>query len=316
MSLHIVDVLWLLGATTLAIGLAGRLRDRRRSRAVWRELVAMPQRRSGRFDPAMVADLPEPARRYLLHAIAPGTELRTTARITMRGEIGMGDRDRPGYRPMQARQILALPHGFVWMLTTEAIAGSDGMCGNASWTRFWFAAVRVVRAGGDDDHLRSSWGRLVAEATFWTPAALLPGPGIQWEAVDADTARVTVTHARLSQSVDITLTADGQPIRVAMQRWSNVNRDKQWRLQPFGGELRDFRDFAGYRLPTTVDGGNHIGTDAWFPFFRARDVVVDFDDLGFRDGPRTNKRPHHPDTSSCGATLSGSVRPTSIGNPR
>jgi hypothetical protein len=273
----------LLLAALLAAALAAlafwRMADRRTDARTWAALAALPQP-TGTFDPGMVAGLPDPARRYFLYTIAPGTPLRTTAVIEMGGEIGMGTRDAPAYRPMRARQILATPAGFVWELNAGIIGGSDGMTGQTSWTRFRLARLLpVVRVGGNADHLRSAFGRVVAEGTFWTPAAFLPGPGIAWEPVDADTARVTVTAHGLSQSVEITVAPDGQPLRVVLPRWSNVNAEKAWRLQPFGGDLADFRTFDGYRLPTTVDGGNHIGTEDYFPFFRARVTQVRFTDL-------------------------------------
>jgi hypothetical protein len=119
---------------------------------------------------------------------------------------------------------------------------------------------------------------VVAEGTFWTPAAFLPGPGVSWESVDDDTARVTVSHEGLEQSVEITVAEDGRPLRVVMPRWSNANPEGVWRIQPFGGDLSKFRDFGGYRLPTHVDGGNFIGTDAYFPFFKARVTDIRFGD--------------------------------------
>lgn len=271
-------LLALLAALVAALAL-WRLADRRTDARTWAALAALPQP-AGAFDPAMVAALPDPARRYFLYTIAPGTPLRTTAVIEMGGEIGMGDKAAPGYRPMRARQILAPPAGFVWDLDAGMIAGSDGMTPGTSWTRFRLAGlVPVVRVGGTPDHFRSAFGRVVAEGIFWTPAAFLPGPGIAWEPVDADTARVTVTAHGLSQSVEITVAPDGRPLRVVLPRWSNVNPEKAWRLQPFGGDLADFRTFEGYRLPTTVDGGNHIGTEAYFPFFKARVTAVRFADL-------------------------------------
>jgi hypothetical protein len=268
----------LLAAALAALAL-WRLADRRTDARAWADLAALPQP-TGTFDPAMVADLPDPARRYFLYTIAPGTALRTTAVIEMGGEIGMGSKDAPAYRPMRARQILATPAGFVWELDAGLIGGSDGMTAANSWTRFRLGGLLpVVRVGSNADHFRSAFGRVVAEGTFWTPAAFLPGPGIAWEAVDADTARVTVAAHGLSQSVEITVTPDGQPLRVVLPRWSNVNTEKEWRLQPFGGDLADFRTFDGYRLPTTVDGGNHIGTDDYFPFFKARVTAIRFADL-------------------------------------
>src|SRR5690606_38960767 len=132
------------------------------------------------------------------------------------------------------------------------------------------------RMGGDPNHARSAFGRMVAEAVFWTPAALLPGPGIRWEHVDDDVARVTVEHRGLSQSVDVTVASDGRPLEVRFERWSNANPDKVHRRQPFGGYLSAFREFDGFRLPTRVEAGNFFGTEQYFPFFLVDVTNIDF----------------------------------------
>lgn len=153
------------------------------------------------------------------------------------------------------------------------VSGSD----TEQWTRFWLMdLLPVARMGGDADHRRSAFARYVAEAIFWTPAAVLPGPGIRWTQVDADCVRLTVTHQGLSQSVDVTVDASGQPTAVRFERWSNANADKQYRLQPFGGYLSRFRSFAGYRLPTHVEAGNHFDTDDYFAFFVAEVTDISF----------------------------------------
>ncbi len=249
--------------------------DHRADRIAWNRLVDLSAPSDQRFDPAMVADLPEPARRYFTHAITPGTPLRTTIRIDMTGELGTGTKDAPNHQPMEATQILAPPHGLVWKVKTGALAGSDGAVPDGSWTRFWlFGLVPVVRAGGAD-HQRSAFGRVVAEAAFWAPASLLPNESVSWEAVTPDTARVTVRHGAFTQSADITVDASGAPTQVVIPRWSNENAEKVFRVQPFGGTPSDYREFQGYRLPMRVEGGNHFGTPDYFPFFKAR--VTRFD---------------------------------------
>ena len=105
---------------------------------------------------------------------------------------------------------------------------------------------------------------------FWTPAALLPNEYVRWEEIDDNSARVIVSFGEFEQAVELSVAEDGAPQRVVMQRWSNENPQKEFRYQPFGGVLSDFRQFGGYTLPTTVDGGNHIGTDEYFPFYKAR----------------------------------------------
>jgi hypothetical protein len=147
-----------------------------------------------------------------------------------------------------------------------------------SWTRFWlFWTLPVVRAGDDANHLRSALGRVVAEAAFWAPAALLPQNGVRWEEGAApDRARAVVTHGSFVQRLEIAVAEDGRPLWVKLPRWSNVNPERQWRQQPFGGTLGNLRTFQGFTLPTKVDVGNHFGTNEYFPFFRARVEDVRF----------------------------------------
>ncbi|MBK1693047.1 DUF6544 family protein [Ectothiorhodospira mobilis] len=229
------------------------------------------------FDVALVEDLPEPARRYFLYMIEPGTPLYKVARITMNGRFGMGDRDNPNYLDFSATQILAMPEGFVWKMRARRglmrVSGSDSQ----RWTRFWLMGLLpVARMGGDLDHARSAFGRYVAEAVFWSPASLLPGPGIVWEGLHADCARVTVQHRGLSLSVDLKVAPDGQPMEVRFERWSHANPENQYRLQPFGGYLSEFRSFGGFRMPTHVEAGHHFGTDQYFPFSVADVTAVDY----------------------------------------
>lgn len=272
----------LLVVTVLAMQ-AWRLADRRAADAAWAELRTVAAAPVETFDPAMIEGQPEPARRYFLYTIAPGTPLQTVAEIRMGGVFGLGDRDAPGYLPMRARQILAPPHGFVWRLEAAGqgamrLSGSDGMAAEESWTRFWLLwTVPVARAGGDADHLRASFGRLAGEAAFWAPASLLPREGVRWEDTGLpDRARVVLADRGLEQPVDITLDREGRPVSVVFPRWSDANPEREWRLQPFGGTLGEFRDFGGFRLPTAVEAGNHFGTEDYFPFFRARVEEIRF----------------------------------------
>jgi hypothetical protein len=176
---------------------------------------------------------------------------------------------------MQARQVLAPPEGLLWQAEIGRglmrLSGSDGMVGDRSWTRFgWLGLVPLVRAGGTPDHLRAAFGRVVAEAAFWAPAALLPQAGVRWTAADDDTARALVRHRGMEQQVDLRVDARGQPVWACIPRWSNANPQGVFRLQPFGGEPGDFRTVDGYTVPFRLDGGNFFGTPAYFPFYRAR----------------------------------------------
>ncbi|WP_200883038.1 DUF6544 family protein [Massilia sp. BSC265] len=262
--------------------LAWRMSEARTMASAWKQLQGPASASTELFSRQMVKDLPDAARRYFLFTIAEGTALRQVSEIRMSGEICLGSKADPACRPMQASQILASPHGFIWSVEAGTgimhIVGSDGMLADRSWTRFWLGGILpVVRAGGDSNHLRASFGRVVAEAAFWAPASLLPGKGVDWvEGNTPNQARAIVRRGSLTQTLDIDIADDGRPLRVLIPRWSNVNPEKEWRLQPFGGTLAEFRSFGGFTLPTRVDGGNHMGTADYFPFFRARVESITF----------------------------------------
>ena len=253
-----------------------RWHDARADRQEWLRLAALQPSDPGRFNHAMVAELPEPARRFFQFSIEEGARLWTVAEIDMGGQFSLGSKEQPRYPPMQAWQILAAPHGFVWQLELPGalpVSGSDA----GHWTRFrLLGLVPVARQGGDDDHTRSAFGRYVAEALLWTPAALLPGPGVEWKALSEHSARVTVRHQGLEQAVDLHVDAQGQPLHVQFMRWSNANAERIYREQPFGAVPSQFQPVQGFRVPLRVEAGNHYGTEAYFPFFKAEVTALRF----------------------------------------
>ncbi|WP_082176532.1 DUF6544 family protein [Pseudaestuariivita atlantica] len=249
----------------------------------WRDHKEMTRLRALQpFDPEVfraeiVADLPDAARRFFLFSIQEGTPLRTVVQLEMQGSFSLGSKADPKYMQMRAKQVLAAPDGFVWTMTAQSghlkLSGSD----SGSWTRFWLANVMpVARSGGTADHARSAFGRYVAEAVFWSPAALLPNANVFWSEVSGDIARVTVEYRGQSQSVDLTVGEDGRPTQVVFSRWTNANPESEFRLQPFGGTLAEFKSFDGFRLPTHIEAGNGFGTEDYFPFFIADVTSLSF----------------------------------------
>ena len=261
-------------ATLLLLALVTlRLYDAWQDHHEWQRLLRLQKNEPAHFDPEQLRDQPEPVQRFFRFVIAPGTPLYTVAEIDMMGEFSLGNKTKPAYRPMRAKQILAAPHGFIWRLRLPGISGSDSQ----RWTRFrLFGVIPVAHLGGDENHRRSAFGRYIAEAVFWTPAALLPGDNVQWQAIAEHHCRVTVYHDGLEQSVDVQIDRDGRPQSIKFQRWSNANDEKQYRLQPFGGYLSDFRYVHGFQLPFRIEAGNQFDTEQYFPFFKAELTSVQF----------------------------------------
>jgi hypothetical protein len=264
-------------ALALAAGAALAVRSYRSAMAeadaVWRQIERQASASSSAFAPTMVADQPEVARRYFAHAIAPGTPLRTTVELDMRGTFLLGDKDGYQSYKMAARQILRPPNSFVWLPRLNSgvmsISGSDALFGGSAWTRFWLMQILpVANERGSPDLVRSATFRSTMEG-IWAPASLLPQNNVSWEQTGPDEARVTVRSVTPAIVLQMKLARHGAVREIVGMRWSNANREKRFRLQPFGGTLDAERSFGGFTIPTRVAVGNHYGTDEFLPFFQA-----------------------------------------------
>lgn len=253
--------------------------DQAQAHRVWQVIEGWREPDPPRYDPAMVAGLPEVAQRYFRHAIEPGTPLQRVVRLQMEGSFVLGGRPIP----MRARQILApAARGFVWEAEMGSglmrFAGSDGYLLPAqgaaeSWTKFWLhGLVPLARVGGQADHARAAATRVMLESV-WAPASLLPAHGARWTQTGPHSAEVRFDqgpgNAPGVEPMRITLHEDGRLAEVQALRWSDANADKVYRLQPFGGRILDSGRFGGFRVPTRVEMGNHYGTSAYEPFFLA-----------------------------------------------
>lgn len=262
-----------LGLAGMATGLllAARARDVRATSDLRAYLDQTNEQTTDRFCPEMVAELPEPARRYFLHAMQPGTPLARVVRLTMGGEMRLGPEQ--GWLPFRASQVLAPPTGFVW----EASAGRGLMRFSGADTygygrgrvafRLW-DLVPVARAGGADVS-RSARGRLAIES-IWQPASLLPHQGVRWTAVDEQTARATVTIDGEAIPLTVTIAANGRLLFAHMDRWGNLTASGHYAPIPFGADILEETELGGYTVPSRLSVRWWYGTSDAFEFFRAR----------------------------------------------
>jgi hypothetical protein len=271
-------------ALLLAAGALGGLAlltaiDQRYVASIQRDLDATPS--AGRaFSPGMVAELPEPARRYFRHAIRPGTPLATRVHLSQAGSLRLGAR----WAPFSAEQVLT-PCGFVWRATSRLgplrITATDHLAGGRGRMRIAaFGLVPLVNEAGSALS-RSAAGRLVVEY-MWLPSACLPGlsPGVTVDPVDADRFAVTVAiggeatgeATRLIQTVD----RDGRLTESALLRFGNQTPDRRFRYIPFGGLVDEEGTFGGYTIPTRIRAGWWYGTAQYQEAFRFQITAAAF----------------------------------------
>ena len=247
-------------------------RSARRVGAEWARLTeATPSPEP--FEPSMVEHLPEPARRWLLHALAPGTPLRRSVQLRMRGQIKLGS-----WCPFTASQVLS-PDGYVWAATARVkglpVTGYDRFSSGVGQMRWRLLGMVPVQTAEGADVARSAAGRLVGEVVL-APTTFRSG---SWEESPAgDTAVYTLRTSAGPETATLQVDADGSLREVMVSRWGNPDGGTSYGRHPFGVRVAAERTFGGVIVPSTFSAGWWFGTDRQREgeFFRAEITTVTF----------------------------------------
>jgi hypothetical protein len=214
----------------------------------------------------MVSGLPDPARRYLVHAIAPGTPLASSVQLetvfTMKLRL-------EAVRPTElvGGETLAPPQGFVWAARARrspvGLRVRDYYADGKGGVKVTLFGIVPIMSATGPDVTRSARHRLAIES-IWLPSSLLPGEGMVWEAVDGTHACVAVTID--GEAVPLTLEVDqsGSLQEVTMLRHGDVGVPA-WQLIPYGTRVEAEAAFGGYTIPTRLRGGWWYGTERYTP---------------------------------------------------
>jgi hypothetical protein len=234
-----------------------------------------------RFGPAELEGLPEPVRRHLAQAIAPGTPLATAARLRMRGAIKVGR-----WLPFRARQVLSPGHGFIWTARAAGlVAGSDRFLDGAGAMTWKLAGLVTVAAGDGPDVSRSAAGRAGAEG-IWLPTALLPRFGARWSAQADDQVTAAFELGETPVELHLRLDGAGRLVSLAFDRWGDPDSGGRFGWHRFGGEITGHASFGGLTIPSAGRFGWHPGGDRFADgeFFRYQ--ITELQPVGPEAGSR------------------------------
>jgi hypothetical protein len=246
-------------------------RAARRVRQEWAGLCA-PTAHPPPFDAATIADLPEPVRRYLTHAIAPGTPLWTSVQVAMVGQIRLGP-----WRRFSADQVVAPDRGYIWAAVTRLLGvplvGYDRLGPDGAEMRWRLLDVLPLVDASGPDVARSAAGRLASEIVL-VPTAFRSAT---WAAGGPDTAVATVGVGPEQEQVELHLDPDGRVLDLVLQRWGDPGGEPFGR-HTFGVTVDAERTQSGITTPAVVRAGWWRGTDREDSgeFFRAEYTLAEF----------------------------------------
>lgn len=216
-----------------------------RARDVVRALRPPDQASRAPFDPAQLDSLPEPARRWLAHAIEPGCMPPVALELRMHGEIRLGR-----WRPFTATQLLVPDAGFVWCARTRLfgvpVTGFDAYARGRGLMRWRAAGLLPVQSGSGTDVALSAVDRLAAESVL-LPGSLIDAAWCGGPDPDSATyARAFGDRHRRSRAT-VHVLADGRLARVSMHRWGKPEHER-FGLHPFDVAFDGEYELDGIRI--------------------------------------------------------------------
>lgn len=165
------------------------------------------------FDPAEVADLPPPVRRFFAQALTPGQ--RMVGRASCRQDGTFLVRAPGTWRPFRAVETFgASPPAFEWrarirLLPGVAITVRDTLRdGRGAVSARLLGILSLASAAGTPAIAVGALQRYLAEAVL-LPTALLPREGVAWGALDERRARASLSAGAVTASLEFTFGADG-----------------------------------------------------------------------------------------------------------
>ncbi len=276
-----------LALATLAVIVAGSvIAGTFHWRSVTRDLRAELEAARQPVNPAPVDfqeldSLPPPVQRYFRLALTEGQPRLSGARVRHEGTFNMGE-DVDRWKPFSSdQQVITSRPGFDWNARVDVAPGLHArvhdayVAGEGLLRASLLGLVPLVNLRGDGVVAEGELMRFLGEAT-WYPTALLPGPGVRWDAVDDRSATVTLTDGSNSVTLLVAFNEQGLVESVRSESRGRMVGDSIVPT-PWEGRFWNYEDRDGMKVPIE-------GEVAWVlpagakPYWRGRitELVYEF----------------------------------------
>ncbi|MBE7418803.1 MAG: hypothetical protein HS128_13875 [Ideonella sp.] len=205
------------------------------------------------------AALPPPVARYLQWALGSRPDAPAGIEIEQAGELRTDENVGRWLRFHALQVVSPAGCGFVWnakvvLAPLLHVRVVDSLVGGRAAGRVLLQSALAVADAGDEPELNAgALHRLLAEAV-WFPWLLLPGEHLQWQAIDAQRARATLTCGGLSVALEFRFGADGEVVAIhTPARWGRFGG--RYEQVPWQGHFARYEERAGVRVPLEGEVG-------------------------------------------------------------
>ena len=203
--------------------------ERRITREIDTLLADSRAARSATIEPDDLERLPIPVQRWLRYSRVIGVAQPTSVRLRQEGEFNLGR----GWMPFHAEQYFTVdPPGFVWRASFRMTAGvpvvgrDQYRAGVASMDMRLLSLVPVAKKTGGGLN-QGDLLRFLGEMQ-WFPGAALSNY-VTWEAVDATSARATMSYGGISASMTFIFGEDGRLLEEQANRYNDARgQNEMW----------------------------------------------------------------------------------------
>lgn len=200
--------------------------------------------------------LPAPVQFYFRAALRDGQPMVAGVRVRHQGTFNLGDTtDR--WRPFTSEQrVITSPPGFDWDARVRIMPGltvrvhDAYVAGEGTLHAAILGLLTVADLRGSREVTEGELMRFFAEAP-WYPTALLPSQGVRWAAVNAHSARATLSEGATGPQMLFTFGADGMIETVRAEARARAV-GKEFVPTPWQGHFWNYSGRAGMRVP--LDG--------------------------------------------------------------
>jgi hypothetical protein len=244
----------LLAATGFAVAAYGHYHWQRGTRNLRKGLNAARIPVTPQFvDFRELEGLPAPVQRYFRIALRDGMPMVARVDLQHSGSMNMSATSTQ-WKPFTSdQQVVTRQPGFDWnarinMLPGVAVRVHDAyVAGEGSLHAALLGLVTVADMHGTADLAKGELMRFFAEAA-WYPTALLPSQGVNWEAVDAHSARATLVDGAVTVTL---LFSFNEPGGIETVLADGRGRTVGGRIvpTPWQGRFWNYQDRGGMRVP-------------------------------------------------------------------
>ncbi len=220
------------------------------------------------IDEEMAEGLPAPVKRWLKNSGMMGKEKIHTVHLKQRGLMRLQP-DQQQWTETEAEQFFTIEKpGFIWRVRTTMagapVIGRDLFSlGQGSMEIRLAGTIPVVNVSNHKKINESTMQRYLGEIV-WFPSAAL-SPYIQWEEVDENTAKATMSYEGTTGSAVFYFNDQGDLLKFIAPRYKDINDEVP---TDWVATVMETHTVNGIRIPTRLEASWLLekGVFTWYKF--------------------------------------------------